>query len=206
MFLFSLSLFIGTLFVMTKAQKIISTAIPRDFPVLVDFFHCESLDFSEYYMVSDYFIMSGIFLLFTTFNSFWSSFLYDLSLIYMLRTLSFSLTILPKCGKMKDKDNNRTCAQILWDYASFKDRHTGHNNDLLFSGHTAFMTLYCLHVSYFYPEYVYFNFICAILTGGLSVWNVFSRCHYSIDILYALITTTLIFQNNHYNMVPNGMM
>ena len=114
-----------------------------------------------------------------------------------MRTISFTITILPKCGKMPDKDNSRSCYQILKDYATFQDTHTGHNNDLLFSGHTAFMTLYCLYVSHYYPEYLVISSMSWILNIGLSILNIMSRCHYSIDIFYALITTTFVFQNLH---------
>ena len=206
-----LGLFIGTLLIMTKCQKYIFTQIPRSYPVLPDLVHKFSdylkelniIDFTRYYTVSDFFIIKSIFTLIFVYNTHLMSFLFDLSIIYLLRTISFTLTILPKCGQMRDKDNNRSCVNILLDYLFFKDLHTGHNNDLLFSGHTAFMTLYCLHFSRFYVTgfftYLY-SYQIWLVNIVLSLINILSKCHYSIDVFYAYIVTIFVFQNIHGSM------
>lgn len=166
--------------------------------VLPDILHREDLKFlHKYYRISDNFIFLSISSLIFYYNSNLMSFLFDLSIIYLLRTISFTITILPKCGFMKDKDNTRSCVQILKDYVTFKDVHTGHNNDLLFSGHTAFMTLYCYHLGYFYDISESFKMIIWGLNFLLSLLNVASRCHYSIDVFYAYIVTSFVFGKLH---------
>lgn len=187
---FSIIFFLSSILLMIKAQIYISsknTKIP-----LYDHLHFDR-KYVKFYTISDYFIYFYISTLFY-YNSEITKFLNLLSIIYLLRTLSFTITILPKCGLMPDK-TNKSALSILYNYASMKDRHTGHNNDLLFSGHTAFMFLYYLYLSHFNFIPVNLQYILFIVNLLLSILNILSRCHYSICILYAYITTLCVFQN-----------
>lgn len=175
---------------MIKAQIYISkkdTKIP-----LFDHLH-KNMNYIKFYNISDYFIYCYILSLFY-FNFHICKFLNLLSLIYLIRTFSFTITILPKCGKIKDKTETNSF-KILYNYLSLKDRHSGYNNDLLFSGHTSFMHLYYLYLTYFKYISNTNSIILFTINFLLSLLNIVSRCHYSIDILYAYITTTFIFQN-----------
>jgi hypothetical protein len=176
--------------VMFKLQTYVSkknTNIP-----LYDHLH-QNDKFLKFYNISDYVIYSYILSLFY-FNNQLPKFLNLLSIIYLLRTFSFTITILPKPGKMKDKENTDV-VKTFYNYITLKDLHFGHVNDLLYSGHTSFMHLYYLyliHFNYISPTNGKILFIINFL---LSLLNVLSRCHYSICILFAYITTTFIFQN-----------
>lgn len=181
---------ISSILIMIRAQIYISkkdTKIP-----LFDHLH-KNMDYIKFYNVSDYFIYFYILSLFY-FNSNISKFLNLLSIIYLIRTFSFTITILPKCGKIKDKTETNSI-KMLYNYLTLKDRHSGYNNDLLFSGHTSFMHLYYLYLRHFNYISNGTSMILFSINLLLSLLNILSRCHYSIDILYAYITTTFIFQN-----------
>ena len=196
---FSILFFLSSISLMIKSQIYISnkdTKIP-----LYDHLHINQ-KFLKFYTISDYFIYFYILSLFYFNNYFFLSqkagnlptFLNLLSIIYFIRTFSFTITILPKPGKMKNKTDT-SVVSILYKYITLKDKHTGYNNDLLFSGHTSFMHLYYLyltHFNYISPTNGKILFIINLL---LSLLNVLSRCHYSICILFAYITTTFVFQN-----------
>jgi hypothetical protein len=176
--------------VMFKLQTYVSkknTNIP-----LYDHLH-QSSKYLKFYNVSDYFIYLYILSLFY-FNNHLPQFLNLLSIIYLLRTFSFTITILPKPGKMKDKENTNVF-KTFYNYITLKENHFGHVNDLLYSGHTSFVHLYYLyltHFNYITPTNGRILFSVNLL---LSLLNVLSRCHYSICILFAYITTTFVFQN-----------
>jgi hypothetical protein len=192
----SISFLIIALLITCELQKYASNTITLLNP-LQDILHRPELLFLiKYYNISDYVIGFYITTLVLFFNNYIHIFLYQLSILYLLRSISFSITLLPKCGKMKDKDNTRSSFRMLFDYLILRDTHTGHNNDLLFSGHSCFMLLYTLHVGKYYtfpPQTIIY--LLHIVNGIMSMLNIVSRCHYSIDILYAYITTIFIFQN-----------
>ena len=187
---FSCGFFLSSILLMIKAQIYISdkgTKTP-----LYDHLH-QSSKYLKFYNVSDYFIFSYILSLFY-FNNNLPQFLNLLSIIYLLRTFSFTITILPKCGKMKDK-TDKSAVNILYNYITLKDRHSGYNNDLLYSGHSAFMHLYFLYLNHYNCISDNKKMIVFSINLILSILNILSRCHYSIDILFAYITTTFVFQN-----------
>lgn len=197
-FLLSTSLLclFSVLLAMFELQKYASNKHNMPQSPLLDLLHHPDLIFMvKYYTVSDYVIYFYIASLILFFNQYLYVFVYQLSFIYLFRSISFSITILPKCGKMKDKDNNRSSFQILYDYLSLSDKHTGHNNDLLFSGHSSFMLLYVLYLSYFSVIPLPIVYLLHFINFILSILNILSRCHYSIDVLYAYIVTIFIFQN-----------
>ena len=169
---FSFLFFLSGILTMIKAQIYISdknTKIP-----LYDHLHKDH-KFLKFYNISDYVIYMYILSLFY-FNNNLSTFLNLLSIVYFIRTFSFTITILPKCGKMKDK-TDKSALNIMYNYIILKDKHTGYNNDLLFSGYTAFMHLYYLYLTHY--NYVSYNRGILLFSVNLllSILNIVSRCH-----------------------------
>lgn len=192
----SIICFFSSVLIMFNFQKYASRNMIKGFPILPDILHRKEFEFfTKFYTVSDYFITFYLLSLILYFNSHISIFLFQLSIIYLLRSFSFSITLLSKPGKMSDKNHDQSSLKMLYDYISLNDKHTGMNNDLLFSGHTSFMCLYSLYLAHF--EYVPDSVLVSIwmINGFLSILNVLSRCHYSIDVFYAYIATIFVFQN-----------
>jgi hypothetical protein len=162
---------------------------------LIDVFHTEELKFmSKYYNVADY-LIGPYLLLIMYFNTYLNAFFIVQTIINVLRCISFSLTILPKPGLMENKNPKRSLYEITWAYFSMKDKHVGFNNDLLFSGHVSLLVTVSLYMSYFYSSFIILNIILWITTVSFSMIIILSRCHYTIDVLYAYIICILIFQN-----------
>ncbi len=196
-FITPISIFISSLYFTFYCQKKTSDKKNIENYTLPDILHTDSLNYHKYYKWGDVSLQICILSLFY-FNEYIDKFLILMSMIYIIRGISFSITILPKCGKMIDKDNTRSCTQIFIDYATLKDNHTGHNNDLLFSGHVSFMFLFCLYITYFYKLYensmiIFLSYWLLLFVSSIGV--IITRCHYSIDVLYAYITTFFVFQN-----------
>ena len=162
---------------------------------LPDMLHYDKLLWlTKYYKISDYIVSLYIFLLYY-FNDHLPFFMYVLGTLHYLRTLSFCITILPKSGLMPDKDMNQSIKKIITDYLTLKEIHTGFNQDMFFSGHCTFIVVCSLYMTRFYPEYILTNIGLWILTISNSLFIVLTRCHYSIDVLYAFITSMFVFQN-----------
>lgn len=189
----SISCLLTSLLITFELQKYASVTNTLKTP-LQDILHFSDI-FLKYYTISDYVISFYIANLVLFFNKHIDIFLYQLSILYLLRSISFSITLLPKCGKMADKNDNTGSFKILYQYLTLKDTHTGHNNDLLFSGHSTFMLLTTLYISRFYDIHIIIKIILHTINICMSLLNILSRCHYSIDILYAYITTIFVFQN-----------
>ncbi len=192
--LLSIFTFIGSMYFTIYCQKISSNKRNKNIP-LPDILHTDRLNLSKYYKYTDILINVNFILLFFFFNKNIDKFLFLMSANYVARAISFSSTILPKCGNMKDKDNNRSCTSILMDYITLKDTHTGHNNDLLFSGHVSFCTLfnlYCRRFGYVSNRTSNIMWVINIIN---SLMIILTRCHYSIDVIYAYITTFVIYKN-----------
>ncbi len=203
--LISILYLLSSVIVTIRFQKYISKKATTNIPL---FDHCHSdsnLWITEYYTVADIFMIIYWVLLIFLYNDFLKDLLYILGTLYYLRTLLFTITVLPKCGKMADKDCSRTVSKIIFDYITLQDKHTGFNNDLLFSGHTMFSTLFSLYVTrnrLVFDIPLYLIFLIWILNIFLSLLNIFSRCHYSIDIIVAYIATIFVFQN-YYSLGSN---
>ena len=189
----SFIVFVGSLYFTVLCQKY-SNRRRNDNVPLPDILHTPRLDLSSIYKITDIPINVYIFLLVFKFNKHLSKFLWTMSLIYFVRALSFSVTTLPKCGKMKDKDNTRSCSAILRDYITLKDTHIGHNNDLLPSGHVCFSTLFVLYTQ----KYGYLtpttNRMVWVVNIVNSILIILSRCHYSIDVFYAYVLTYMFYK------------
>jgi hypothetical protein len=190
--LFSLIAFISSSYFTVICQKYASNKKNRNIP-LPDILHVDSLNFSRYYKLTNIVINVYLFLLIFRFNKHIPKFLWMMSMNYFIRALSFSMTILPKCGSMIDKDSTRTCSQILKDYITLKDTHIGHNNDLLPSGHVSFSVIFVLYANkYGYLSHRYNNIFWLINILN-SIFIILTRCHYSIDIFYAYVLSYVIY-------------
>ena len=161
--------------------------------VLRDILHTPDLDFSKYYKITDIPINIFLFLLIFRYNKNLHKFLFIMAINYIIRAISFSITILPKCGVTKDKDNTRSCTSMLLDYVTLKDTHIGHNQDLLFSGHASFSLLFSLYISYIEKVKGKTKNVIWLITLLNSIGIIITRCHYSIDVYYAYIVTLSTF-------------
>ena len=128
-----------------------------------------------------------------------------LSILYTIRSISFFITVLPKCSYSKPIDVNKSVLTILKDFVTGR-QSMRMNNDLLPSGHTIVMWSCVNHIIYNYPkfnEYKLFNIkyktILNLLTILNSVYIIVCKCHYSIDVLWAYILTDYIYLLN-YNL------
>lgn len=186
-----LTSFISTI----EAQKYVSYKKRYDDKPLVDFLHRKSLDMSKYYKITDIPINIYILLILLKFNKKVHLFTISLAVTYFLRLLSFSMTVLPKCGKMKDKDSTRSSLHILKDYLSLKDTHIGHNNDLLPSGHVCFSNIFYLYISRNKNASPLFKKIVLYTNIINSIFIILSRCHYSVDVFYGYILSYLVYSN-----------
>lgn len=186
--------FLSSVYFTIYCQKYASSRSISNIP-LPDFLHIDSLDLSKLYKLTDIPINVYIVLLLFCFNTRLPKFFWMMGLTYFIRSLSFSMTILPKCGKMIDKDNSRSCLQILKDYVTLKDTHIGHNNDLLPSGHVCFSVIFSLYSG----RYGYLSRNKSILLWTVNILNslmiVLTRCHYSIDVFYAYILSYFVYSN-----------
>lgn len=191
-FICSLMFFIGSIYFTVLCQKYASNRKNENIS-LPDILHTESLNFSKYYKLTDIPINIYVLLLIFRFNKHIPKFLWMMSLNYFIRALSFSMTTLPKCGKMIDKDNSRSCSMILKDYITFKDTHIGHNNDLLPSGHVSFSAMFAFYANrYGYLSPLHNKILWSVNIIN-SIFIILTRCHYSIDVLYAYIISYLVY-------------
>lgn len=189
---FSLLFFICSLYFTVMCQKYSSNKRNNNSP-LPDILHTRRLNYSKYYKLTDIPINIYVFLLIFSFNRHVPKFLWMMSITYFVRALSFSMTTLPKCGMMVDKDNNRSCSKILLDYVSLKDTHMGHNNDLLPSGHVCFSALFVMYAN----RYGYLSPLHNKILWSVNILNsifiILTRCHYSIDVMYAYVISYLVY-------------
>lgn len=115
-----------------------------------------------------------------------------ISLIYLMRAISFSLTVLPspdtscKC-EWEDTPNTflRSILNILYQEGC---------NDLIFSGHTSMMLMSSLFIMYYYLQGKYLQQFMLIMFNCIGVFVIIgTRLHYSVDVFIATIITTLLF-------------
>lgn len=139
-------------------------------------YHSYSLHFSEAIMI--FFVILFIYLIYKSRNiSILYNFLIILAIIHIIRSLLFSLTLLP--------DSSNYCTFSLF---------VGSCNDLLFSGHISGALLILLFVDkykLFNSKVIKNSFI--ILFILMNIFILSARNHYSIDIVTALIITYIIY-------------
>jgi hypothetical protein len=168
------------------------------------------------------------------FEEFFSRYLNRLSLVFLIRNISFNLTILPRCdyttflkkseqktfddsdegkekgkvkgkeekGKVKGKEEKgkvkgkeeTNAVKIVFDFLTMKETKFGYKNDLLFSGHTAFLVTSFLMIHQFACAPTFF--LATMWTSGLIVTLglACTKKHYTVDILFAWITSFLAGQ------------
>lgn len=117
--------------------------------------------------------------------------------IALVRIISYSVTILPACDvRIKDHDPyNDKPWKTVYQLLTFKKLELGYKNDLLFSGHVSII----LGVNMYIEEYTripdcvkYFLWLNLFV---ISILLPLYKKHYTIDILYAYITTIFLKQN-----------
>lgn len=189
--------FIASLYFTVYCQKYSSKKKNSNIP-LPDILHIDSLNLSNIYRITDIPINVYIILLLFKYNKHGPKFLWLISATYFLRALSFSMTTLPKCHNINDKDDTKSCFSILKDYITLKDTHIGHNNDLLPSGHVSFATIFILYLQ----NYERVNNRIATIIWITNILNsiliILSRCHYSIDVFYAYILSYTVYNSMKY--------
>lgn len=120
---------------------------------------------------------------------------YLISIVALVRCLSFNMTILPQCDFRPKKAAQGNSFKELLNLVLLKNTQFGYTNDLLFSGHTAFSFLSSLMIQRYTSLAEPFKWMLWSSTFLLSLGLVCSKKHYSIDIFFAWITTCFIFQN-----------
>lgn len=114
-----------------------------------------------------------------------------LGILYLLRMISYNMTLIPSpdvnCKKTEPDTFLRGLLYNIWEEGC---------GDLIFSGHTMCMVL----ASMFLYNYCFLN--NPIIAGLLVMYNILgifvivgSRMHYSVDALMATIVTILLGQN-----------
>jgi len=158
---------------------------------------CKNYKYSDIYMN----ILLIITLIFYSNNI--HKFIKILSILYTIRSLSFFITVLPKCSYSKCIDINKSSINILVDFVTGR-QSMRMNNDLLPSGHTIVMWSCVKHILYNYPRFndykllnIKYSNILKLLTILNSVYIIMCKCHYSIDILWAYILTDYIYLLNY---------
>lgn len=136
------------------------------------------------------------FLLIDKFQHIWD-FLLLISIIYTMRAISFSLTVLPspttecKCEwEYEPETILRKILNIIYQEGC---------NDLIFSGHTSIMVMSSLFLCWYYFSEKY------MIMLGILLYNVFgiliiigTRLHYSVDTFIATIVCSLLFLSFHF--------
>lgn len=139
-------------------------------------YHQYSVYFSETIMI--FFVILFIYLLYKSRNiSILYNFLIIFAIIHIIRSILFSLTLLP------DASNNCTFSLFV-----------GSCNDLLFSGHISGALLILLFIYKYkliHSKVIKNSFILLFIL--MNVFILSSRNHYSIDIVTALIITYMIY-------------
>jgi len=160
-------------------------------PALPDVLHKinQRFNLSHYYKLTDILVNLLISLVVLVYNKNIDKWFYKLSILYFIRAVSFYITVLPKCSSSSLINLNKSTLNIFWDFLTGKTS-TRMNSDLLPSGHTLIMWLSCLHIknNYNTKYHKYYKWLCIVN----SLFIILTRNHYSIDVLYAYITTNYI--------------
>jgi hypothetical protein len=153
-----------------------------DMPPLYDVVQESFPNLQKYRMIPEvlHIIPIALLLIYTTYYKnihCLKKFLLNHGTLMLLRGISFSVTLLP--------DSSRMC---------HLSNHLGSCFDLLFSGHSTIMFLCSLLLSSHFPlslKWKVFLFSNTIITSFLII---VCRNHYTIDVLYSILLTYLIFK------------
>jgi hypothetical protein len=107
--------------------------------------------------------------------AFWN-WLFSISILYFLRAIFFTSTILP--------DSSKKCNE---------NSAFGGCNDLLFSGHIAISVLTLLYTHHFYQNNYIFRIISVLYISFLSFLILANRNHYTIDVILGILIPYFIF-------------
>jgi hypothetical protein len=120
-----------------------------------------------------------------------------LSIIFFIRTLFFTMTILPSiqknCHVEKKKIYNKDLGSLIADIFINRTGDLGYCNDYIFSGHSSLFILITLLITYFNLLPPILLTIVWLTTMLLTVLIVIGRNHYTIDIVLAYFFTYFIF-------------
>lgn len=189
--------FFVTSFIITQFSLRHVTKIARDHRLdepLPDAFHkILPRELRKYHEYSDWVPLVPLlsFFLVDKFQHIWD-FLLLVSIIYIIRAISFSLTVLPSPS---------TECKCEWEYEPETFLRKVLNffyqegcNDLIFSGHTSVMVLSSLFLCWYYFSGKY------LAMSGILLYNIFgilviigTRLHYSVDTFIATVVCTLLF-------------
>lgn len=151
----------------------------------------------EWHEYSDYVpIVPLVFFLLIDQGSHFFIFLYVITLVYLLRSIAFGLTILPcptphcECEwEVDPKTTLRGILNLLYQEGC---------NDLIFSGHTSMMVTSSLFLIYYHFRgslWVKIMFLCYNLVGIFTI--VGTRLHYSVDVFLGSLVSTVVFFLHH---------
>jgi len=123
-----------------------------------------------------------------------------ISTIYMIRPFFFASTILPRPSitPKKREYSNLPIWKIVLKYILLIDRNPGYDNDLIFSGHTSFLTVFVLHLWTFGTYSIYINIGVTIINFISSIIIVMNRNHYTICNLVAYLISYIIYDKLKY--------
>jgi len=128
-------------------------------------------------------------------NSF--KFLLLTAIIYLIRAISFSITVLPspsvkcKCEWEKNNEPNTMLRGIL------NIIYQEGCNDLIFSGHTSMMVMSSLFLSYYCLNSPLANLLLIIYDIIGFIVIIGTRLHYSVDVFIASVVNVLLFFSFH---------
>ena len=122
-----------------------------------------------------------------------TDFLMILSILLLVRAVSYNVTVLPTCDTRKDLTFIHDSLWTIIKYYVMNPFSLGGINDLLFSGHCSFLTLLTLFLTSYGTHVLIFKMMLWIVTCIISFLIVALRRHYTIDIMYAFIVTHYVF-------------
>lgn len=124
-------------------------------------------------------------------------FIYQISILYIIRIISYTLTIIPPSNSncLKDKKFIKSDSFIELIKKFLTGKLFGGCSDLLFSGHMTFLLTITIYFIKYKLVTIIPNFILWIFSGIYALLILIARSHYSIDILYSYLITILYITN-----------
>lgn len=149
-------------------------------------------------IVKYYFIIFVILLIYNNkLNSIGYHTLILLSMMFILRAILFSITILPSiqtdCHKEKRKHYNKDFLSLISDLITNKTGEFGYCNDYLFSGHSSIFIIISLVVTFYNLLPPLFLILLWVITMISTLIIIIGRNHYTIDIIIAYFFSIYIF-------------
>lgn len=119
-------------------------------------------------------------------------FLFLVAIVYLLRAISFSITVLPspsthcKCEWEDEPETMlRSFLNLLYQEGC---------NDLIFSGHTSMMVMSSLFLCYYYLNKSIFSQLLIVVYNIIGfIVIIGTRMHYSTDVFLATVINVLLF-------------